>query len=151
MHRPADGCAEASVSVVSQARSSSVRAAIDHMHLVRATCCYTLAHSCYHHLVLHACMLQSEKDGTGPRPGLLVPYRHENNFFPSGIVRRHVSCRERPDHSRLMGSGDSTSISRETEVTLLEYYCNMYCSIVHARCGGGNIGSERSFDDHVHV
>jgi hypothetical protein len=29
----ADGCAEASVSVVSQARSSSVRAAIDHMHL----------------------------------------------------------------------------------------------------------------------
>jgi len=28
-------------------------------------------------------MLESEKekDGTGPRPGLLVPYRHENNFF----------------------------------------------------------------------
>jgi hypothetical protein len=29
-------------------------------------------------------MLQSEKDGTGPCPGLLVPYRHENNFFSIG-------------------------------------------------------------------
>jgi len=63
VHAQADGCAEASVSVVSQARSA---ACSDPSHApVRATCCYTLAHSCYHHLLLHACY-RARRTGRDP-------------------------------------------------------------------------------------